>query len=112
MRSLLCLALIATVACGDSTGPTTEPPLPGLLAGEGVVRFTLGRDCPRLTVNLNVGAHIHGPHTLSGGEGIDFAWPAATYTTSARTFPNPSRTWGAENVTVPVGQRVTRTLSC
>lgn len=83
-----------------------------MLAGDGVIRFTLGTNCPTLTVTMNVGDHIHGPLTFSPGEGQDYAWPARTYTTSARTFPNASRTWGAESITVLVGQRVTRTLSC
>ena len=110
MRALRCLALIVTVACGDSTGP--EDPLPFMMPGDGVLRFGLGRNCPTLTATMNVGGHIHGPHTLSAGGGIDFAWPARTYLTSARTFPDPTRTWGAESITVTVSQRVTRTLSC
>lgn len=115
MRSIvLGLAIVGLMACGDSTGPTPDPtpdPLPRLLPGEGALRFALGANCPTLTLTLNVGGHLHGPHTLAPGtSSVDFGWPARSYVTSARA--SNGRTFPDETVTVIAGQRVTRTLSC
>lgn len=111
MRAFLLLALVGVVACGDSTGPASDDPLPELLRGEGVLRFTLSDNCPTLTLTFAVDAHLHGPHTLTpGSSSVDFAWPARTYVTSARA--SNGRTFPDESTTVPVAQRVTRNLRC
>jgi hypothetical protein len=108
MRYLLLIALIA--ACSDSTAPL---PLPDLLPGDGVVRFTLGSKCPTMELAFGIGddGTLRGPETLGPGEGQDYAVPAATYPTTARAIDG-SRTFPVENVTVIAGERVVRTLAC
>ncbi len=109
MKRLLLLVLLGAVACGDSTGPD---PLPFMLPGEGLVRFTLDESCPTMELAFGInGDVLRGPEILSPGEHQEYAHPAGDFFTEARAIDG-SRTFPREPVRIVEGQRVTRVLRC
>jgi len=107
MKRMLLLVLGAA-ACGDSTGP----PLPFLLPGDGLVRFTLGESCPTMELAFGIGGDVlRGPEILSPGEHQEYAHPAGAFFTEARAIDG-TRTFPREPILIVEGQRVTRLLRC